>query len=76
MDARRASGLTQEALSGLVDRPQSYLGKIETYQRRLDALELFDLIRALEISPSQFANKAAAAVVPRPGARRSKRTDG
>jgi len=54
-------------------KPQSYLGKIETYQRRLDVLEFFDLLEAMEVDAGEFAETAAEAVG-RP--RRGRRSDG
>jgi transcriptional regulator with XRE-family HTH domain len=58
VEARKAAGLSQEALAERVGRPQSYLGKIEIFERRLDALELFDLIHALDLSAAEFAHNA------------------
>lgn len=60
--ARIEAGLSQDALARRLGRPQSYIGKIETHERRLDALELFDLLEALGISPGPFAIMAASKV--------------
>lgn len=68
--ARKEAGLTQDGLSARLGRPQSFLGKIETFQRRLDALELFDLLEALGLPPARFAARAESALGPRPRARR------
>jgi hypothetical protein len=76
VEARKAAGYTQDVLSARLGRPQSYLGKIETFQRRLDALELFDLIRALELPVGPFCTKAAIAIGAKPPAKRRKRADG
>lgn len=70
VDARRAASLTQEELGSRLGRPQSFLGKVETYQRRLDALELFDLIAALDLDFRDFATRASAVVGARPARRR------
>lgn len=59
VEARMSAGLSQDVLAQRLGRPQSFIGKIETLQRRLDALELFDLLVALELSPEQFAKVAA-----------------
>jgi len=58
-DARKARGLSQYELAAIIDRPQSYIGKIETFERRLDALELFDLLDALSLSAGRFAGAIA-----------------
>jgi hypothetical protein len=60
--ARIDAGLSQDALAQRLDRPQSFVGKIETYQRRVDALELFDIIEALDLDPSDFAGTAASRI--------------
>ncbi len=61
-EARIDAGLSQDALARRLDRPQSFVGKIETLQRRVDALELFDIIEALELDPSEFAGVAASRI--------------
>lgn len=58
-EAREGKDLTQEAVGKRLRKPQSYLGKVETYQRRLDALEFFDLLEALEVEPGPFAESVA-----------------
>lgn len=70
VEARQAAGLTQDALGARLGRPQSFLGKIETFQRRLDALELFDLLDALGVPAARFASRAETALGPRPKPRR------
>ncbi len=43
--AREEAGLTQDEVARAVGRPQSYVSKCETGERRLDAIELEDLAR-------------------------------
>lgn len=38
--ARKDAGLTQVEVSKILKKPQSYLSKIETAQRRIDILEI------------------------------------
>jgi transcriptional regulator with XRE-family HTH domain len=57
--ARLERGVTQTALAQALGCPQSFLGKIETYQRRLDAIEFLDLLDALELDPSAFVQSLA-----------------
>jgi len=59
VDARKAAGLSQQELADRVGKPQSYIGKIETNERRLDALELFDLLEALSTSAGRFSGGIA-----------------
>jgi transcriptional regulator with XRE-family HTH domain len=38
--ARRTAGLTQEAVAKHFDKPQSFVSKVESGERRIDAFEL------------------------------------
>lgn len=46
---RQAKHLSQRALSETLGRPQSFVAKYETCERRLDVLELLRICRALGI---------------------------
>jgi transcriptional regulator with XRE-family HTH domain len=39
-EARRAAGLTQETVAKHFDKPQSFVSKVETGERRIDPTEL------------------------------------
>ena len=39
-EARKAAGLTQEHVAKELDRPQSFVSKVETGERRIDPTEL------------------------------------
>lgn len=43
--ARKDAGMTQFEVSKLLGKPQSYISKIETSQRRIDILEIKALIK-------------------------------
>lgn len=43
--ARKEAGLTQVQVAERVGRPQSYVSKLETGERRLDPIELRELAR-------------------------------
>jgi transcriptional regulator with XRE-family HTH domain len=47
---RRERGLTQVELAALLGKPQSYVSKIESGERKLDLPELDRICGALEIS--------------------------
>jgi len=51
---RVAAGLTQEEVAQRVDRPQSFVSKYETGERRLDILELREVCRALGVTLPDF----------------------
>lgn len=48
---RDAIGMTQRQLSVKMGRPTSFVGKIESAQRRLDIVEFEELATALGVSP-------------------------
>lgn len=57
--ARERSGLTQFEVAQRLGRPQSYLSKIETCERRVDLIELMQLCRAIgatlpDVIPVEF----------------------
>lgn len=39
-EARKAAGMTQEQVAKKLDRPQSFVSKVETGERRIDPTEL------------------------------------
>ncbi len=51
VEARNASGKTQVELAGLLKRPQSFVSKFESGDRRLDVIEFLEICRALNADP-------------------------
>ena len=49
--ARKGAGLTQQALAEKLGRPQSFVAKYESGERRIDVVEFVALARALDVSP-------------------------
>ena len=49
VEARAAKGLTQAAVAALLDKPQQYVSRYETGERRLDLFEFLDAANALGI---------------------------
>jgi len=47
--ARRAAGITQVELAYRLRKPQSFVSKYESGERRLDAIELLDVAQALAV---------------------------
>ena len=45
--ARKAAGLTQQALADKLKKPQSYVAKFENGERRLDVAEFLEIAAAL-----------------------------
>ena len=48
---RRGLGLTQQEVADRLNRPQSYIAKLEVGERRLDAVELVEFCEALDVEP-------------------------
>ena len=53
---RTRTGLTQTDLAGLLKRPQSFVSKYERGARRLDVVELLEILGALDVSVCDFLN--------------------
>ena len=51
---RVRAGLTQEEVARRLDRPQSFVSKYETGERRLDILELRQVLAALGLPLKEF----------------------
>jgi len=54
---RKDSGLTQVEMAKLLDRPQSFVSKYESGERRLDLVELHQICKALEFSLSRLVEE-------------------
>ena len=55
---RRNKGLTQEAVAALLSKPQQYVSRYETGERRLDIIEYLDAAAALGIDGLHLASLA------------------
>lgn len=56
-DARIACGITQQEVASAFGRPQSFIAKVESGERRLDVVEFVRLCRLLNIEPASILNK-------------------
>jgi transcriptional regulator with XRE-family HTH domain len=57
VEARKQAGLTQDELAGRLERPQSFVWKVENGVRRLDVIEFLELARAIGFDPIGFLRK-------------------
>jgi len=51
VETRKSKGVTQQELADRLERPQSYVAKIETGERRLDVVEFLEWFQALKADP-------------------------
>lgn len=49
--ARKRQGLTQQAVAGLLGKPQSFVSKYESGERRLDVVEFIQIAKVLGEDP-------------------------
>jgi transcriptional regulator with XRE-family HTH domain len=52
--ARKSSGLTQRELATRLRKPPSWVGKIETKERRIDLVEFIAIGRALNLDDTKL----------------------
>ena len=52
VDARKATGMSQEAFARLLGRHQQFVSRYELGERRLDAVEFVDVARRLGLDPA------------------------
>ena len=56
-EARQAKGLTQTEIATRLGKPQSFVSKYESGERRLDVVEFLEVCRALSVKPGSILNK-------------------
>jgi transcriptional regulator with XRE-family HTH domain len=54
---RKEAGLTQAQLARRLGKPQSYISKYETGERRLDLIEVMDIAMAIKFDLTAFIRK-------------------
>lgn len=54
VDERIKKGVSQQALSQKLGKPQSFVAKYENGERRLDLIELIYILQALGTDPKDF----------------------
>lgn len=56
-DARVKAGLSQEEVAKSLTRPQSYVSKYESGERRLDVIEFVRVAKVLKLAPADVLKK-------------------
>lgn len=57
VQTRQSKGLTQAEIAERLGRPQSFVSKYESGERRLDVIEFLGVCQALSIKPVNILNK-------------------
>ena len=57
VEARQDKGLTQLEVAARLSKPQSYVSKYESGERRLDVIEFLEVCEALSVSPHSILRK-------------------
>lgn len=60
--ARIEKGIAQRELARRLDKPPSFVNKIELLERRIDILEFILLAKALEIAPTELLGRVQQAI--------------
>ena len=68
--ARKRARLTQQQLAERLDRPQSFVAKYESGERRVDVAEFIAIARAIGADPVRMFSSTS---LPTPSSLRSKR---
>jgi len=61
IDARRERALTQAALATRLGRPQSFVSKYESGERRLDVIEFMEVLDAIGVDAAEVLMKVGRA---------------
>lgn len=59
-DARTQAGVSQRELAHRIDKPPSFVNKIELLERRLDVLEFIAMTEAIGLRPDELLRQARA----------------
>lgn len=57
IQARREKNVTQVQLAQMLKKPQSYVSKYESGERRLDVVEFLDIADRLELDAAEFIRR-------------------
>ena len=57
-DARKRAGLQQTEVAKRLGRPQSYVSKVESGERRLDVAEYVEIVQAVGADPVRMLKRA------------------
>jgi transcriptional regulator with XRE-family HTH domain len=64
---RKEAGLSQQELANRLGKPQSFVSKYESGERRLDILEIFHICKAIGVPLADFSKRLEEALSGLPG---------
>ena len=56
-EARLKAGMRQVDVAKVLNRPQSYVAKIESGERKIDFIEVLEFTKALDLDPVSLVKK-------------------
>ena len=56
-EARLEAGMRQVDVAKVLNRPQSYVAKIESGERKIDFIEVLEFTKALDLDPVSLVKK-------------------
>lgn len=57
IELRESKNVTQVELARRLEKPQSYVSKVEILERRLDVIELCDWLNSIDVKITDFINQ-------------------
>ena len=57
-EIRKTKNITQKQLASSLNKPQSYVAKIEKLERRLDVIELIDWLNVIGVDLKEFLSQS------------------
>lgn len=57
IELRESKNVTQVDLARRLNKPQSYVSKIEILERRIDVIELCDWLNSIDVKITDFINQ-------------------
>lgn len=57
IELRESKNVTQVELARRLEKPQSYVSKVEILERRLDVIELCDWLNSIHVKITDFINQ-------------------
>jgi transcriptional regulator with XRE-family HTH domain len=67
VSGRKDAGITQQSLAQLLGKPQSFVAKVESRERRIDVIEFLTITRLIGVDPCILIRAVAAVMANQTG---------